>query len=536
MKTILPRTVPPKILLTIAGAFLFNFLFWQEKMAINFLIFDLFIIGSVLSIYTDAAERNSVRWILAAHLLSVGMVIIYNTLLSKLAAIITIILFAAFAEYLHRSVIYAAGSMFYQASFLLPEIKRLIIQITTKSKDPRKLLRKLRLLLFPLGLLFIFFLVYIGGNRAFASITGHVFQAIENYLGCIFVYVSWPRLFFLLFGAYITGSLLIRSRSANFSEKELSLSDRLIRTRPSRNSGPELSIFNEVVSGLMGSFSKGMLALKNKNLIGLISLVLLNGLLLIINVTDFLYIWLGDDYGKDVPMAELLHEGTGVLIFSIVLAIIVVLFFFKGNLNFYKGNSKLKLMAYVWLIQNALLVASVCLRDYYYIANYGLAYKRVGVLFFLAIVLAGLGSVFIKIYHKKSNYFLFRFNGNVLLIMLVIGSLQNWDVFIAKYNIARMDKIQPDLQFLMNLSDQTLPVLRENIDVLAEKSKDPQFSYFSGYRTTVDLKEILAAREKNFLSEHQKLSWLSWNFADDDVYRSITKSQVSQRSTSSVAQ
>ena len=106
MKTILAGTISQKILLTIAGAFLFNFLFWQEKMAINFLIFDLFIISSVLSIYTDTSGRYSVRWILASHLVSVGMVIIYNTLLSKLTAIVTLILYAAFAEYLHRSVIF----------------------------------------------------------------------------------------------------------------------------------------------------------------------------------------------------------------------------------------------------------------------------------------------------------------------------------------------------------------------------------------------------------------------------------------------
>jgi cell division protein FtsL len=536
MKTVISRTISPKILLTIAGAFLFNFLFWQEKMAINFLIFDLFIIGSVLSIYADALSRNSARWILAAHLISVGMVIIYNTLLSKFAAIVTLILYAAFAEYLHRSVIFAAGSMFYQVSFLLPEFRRLTIQASISTKNSKTPLRKLRLLLFPLGLLFIFYLIYLGGNRAFASISSHVFEAIGNYFETIFVYISWQRLCFILCGVYITGSLLIRSASANFSDKELSLSDRLIRTKPLRSKDPESSIFNEFVSGLMGKFAKGMLALKNKNLIGFISLVLLNGLLLLINVTDIVYIWLGDDYGKDAPMAELLHEGTGVLIFSILLAIIVVLYFFRGNLNFYKGNSKLKCMAYVWLAQNAILVASVCLRDYYYIANYGLAYKRLGVLFFLAIVLAGLGSVFIKIYHKKSNYFLFRFNGNLLLIMLVIGSFQNWDIIIAKYNIARIDKIQPDLRFLMSLSDQTLPIIRQNIDVLVEKSREPKSSYFSGFGTTVDLKEILATREESFLNEYQKHSWLSWNFADDAVYSSISRSQTSERSTSSVVQ
>ncbi len=39
-----------KILLTLGGAVLFNLVFWQEKAAINMVLFDLFILWSVLPV------------------------------------------------------------------------------------------------------------------------------------------------------------------------------------------------------------------------------------------------------------------------------------------------------------------------------------------------------------------------------------------------------------------------------------------------------------------------------------------------------
>ena len=134
------KTISPKILLTLAGAFGFNILFWQEKMGINSLIFDVFIISVVLSLYPGALSRGSARWLLAGHLVSVAMVVIHNTMLSKIVATITIFLFAAFAEHIHRSVIFAAGSMVYQTGFLIAEFTELLTQVKRQSKQEEMVL------------------------------------------------------------------------------------------------------------------------------------------------------------------------------------------------------------------------------------------------------------------------------------------------------------------------------------------------------------------------------------------------------------
>ena len=160
----------------------------------------------------------------------------------------------------------------------------------------------------------------------------------------------------------------------------------------------------------MGRFANGVMALRNENTTGIISLVLLNLLLLFINCIDMVYVWFGFQYKNAGNLADYVHEGTGMLIFSIVLAMVVLLFFFRGNLNFYKKNKWLRWGSYVWLLQNMVLVISVLLRDYYYILHDGLAYKRIGVLVFLVLVLFGLVTIFIKIRQIKTSYYLLRVN------------------------------------------------------------------------------------------------------------------------------
>jgi uncharacterized protein DUF4153 len=511
----------PKILVTIAGAFLFNFLFWNEKLALNMLLFDLFIVVSIFKLYPGTLLKPGVKALCLAHIVAIALVVVQGTDLSILAAVVTLILLVGFAEHLHRSVIYAAASMFYQTASVVPAFISLFRNRSSGGSVKRQNRSRLRLFFFPIGLVFLFFVLYFGANEAFAALVNSVTSSVSAYLYKVFGDISFVRLPFIIFGGYVTGMLIINKRISKYADRELAQSDKLLRVKRKYDS-QQFSIFDEIVSAFMGSFARGAMALKNKNLIGLITLVLLNTLLLILNITDVFYIWWGKNFGQTTELAEKLHEGTGLLIVSIVFAIIVVLFFFKGNLNFYKGNKKLKQAAFVWVAQNAFLTCSVLMRDFYYISHYGLAYKRIGLLFFLALVLVGLVSVCIKIYYRKSNYFLFRVNGNVLVFTLVLASLQNWDVLIARYNISRIDSIKPDLHFLLELSDQTLPVLRDNMAQISRHAERANFRYLSGNNVeSLDLNGILTERETRFLDEYENEGWLSWNFADAMTYRKL---------------
>ena len=279
----------------------------------------------------------------------------------------------------------------------------------------------------------------------------------------------------------------------------------------------------------MGRFSKGMLALKNENTTGVISLLLLNVLLLVINGIDISYLWFDFDYMGDVFLYKMVHDGTELLIVSIVLAMLVLLFFFKGNLNFYRRNKWLRYGAYAWILQNCVLVISVLLRDYYYIARYGLAYKRIGVLFFLFMVLIGLSTVFVKIWKQRTSYFLFRVNAWAGVILLVVATTIHWDEFIASYNLQRKDRVPLDAEFLLTLSDKTLPLLEANLDAfkkaqlkVGEASSSPGSDSWSSSGTRICdtcFAEQLLARKDLYIQQQSNLSWLSWNYADASTAR-----------------
>jgi hypothetical protein len=221
----------------------------------------------------------------------------------------------------------------------------------------------------------------------------------------------------------------------------------------------------------------------------------------------------------------MVHDGTELLIISIVLAMLILIVLFKGNLNFYKKNKWLKVGAYAWILQNVVLVISVFLRDYYYIVFFGLAYKRIGVLFFLIAVLTGLATVFIKIRYGKTNYFLFRVNAWAGIFMLVAATVINWDQMIASYNFSNNAKVPVDLDFAFSLSDQALPTIDKYRDILIERQNRIKNEPVTGGDTvcTTCYVEKLNERRDNFLKSEQSYSWLSWNYADAQVKRYFGK-------------
>ena len=273
----------------------------------------------------------------------------------------------------------------------------------------------------------------------------------------------------------------------------------------------------------MGKLASGVMALRNENKTGIISLFLLNVLLLLVNYLDVAYVWFGFTYNNQINLAAYVHEGTGLLIFSIVLAMAILLFFFRGNLNFYKKNNWLRFGAYAWLLQNMVLVVSVLLRDYYYILHMGLAYKRIGVLVFLLLVLFGLLTVFIKIKQIKTTYFLLRVNAWFVIIIMVVASCLHWDETIASYNLARKNTIPLDIKFLLSLSDKTLPLIEANKDVLDKNIVTPiAVDVLDTVLPALTQKEVFEKRKVEFIKTQAGYNWLSWNYADQYVIKLLS--------------
>lgn len=512
------KTASLKVGLVIAGAFLFNIIFWQEKLAINTVPFDAFILAAVFYLYQPVFKKPVMKWLLLVHIIAVAAVIIQNTILSKLAFISTLLLVTVFTQYAHRSLWYAGASAIMNYILMVPSFIRNVGQVKKNKINFYTAKKVLRFIIIPVFMLIVFSLLYNFSNAVFRDVMNMVGTTIEHFFSRFFDWFSWSRCWFLLFGMFITGGLLLKSNMDYFSKNDTKQADNLWRKKNDLKKWKQSPLY-DLLNLLMGKFANGILALRNENTVGIISLVLLNVLLFFINWLDIAYVWFGFTYSKTINLSQYVHEGAGLLIFSIVLAMLVLLFFFRGNLNFYKNNKWLKAGACLWIIQNAVLVVSVFFRDYYYIHEFGLAYKRIGVLVFLTLVLAGLITVYVKISLIKTNYFLLKVNAWVVMIVLVAASCIHWDETIAGYNLARKSTLPLDIKFLLSLSDKALPIIQQNQEVLDKPFASNQFNDEGEllYRNGLSAKEYFELRKKNFFEEQKGYSWLSWNAADNYV-------------------
>lgn len=185
---------------------------------------------------------------------------------------------------------------------------------------------------------------------------------------------------------------------------------------------------------------------------GEITLFLLNALLLIFiatyNYEQFFEVVKKSNLSSDT------HERVNAVIFSIIMAVGVILFYFKGGFNFDENAKNLKKLAKIWILLNGVLILSTIIKNSEYVSFFGLTYKRLGVYAFLILAIIGLVISFIKITKQKTNAFLFNqmiwyFYGTILLCSFV-----NWGNIITHYNISVKKGVEPIFLSGLNFNDE----------------------------------------------------------------------------------
>lgn len=171
---------------------------------------------------------------------------------------------------------------------------------------------------------------------------------------------------------------------------------------------------------------------------GVISLFALNILLLFFIVT-YNYEQFYETAKTPGQLSDETHERVNAVIISIIMAILVIMFYFKSTFNFDPRARLLKIIAKVWIVLNAVLIFSAILKNSEYIVSYGFTYKRLGVYGFLFISLIGLILTYIKIHTKKRNAFLFNTMPWFLYGTILACSYINWGGIITSQNMKRKD-------------------------------------------------------------------------------------------------
>jgi Domain of unknown function (DUF4173) len=352
----------------------------------------------------------------------------------------------------------------------------------------------------PLFLVAVFYFFYYFANEKFASISDKFWGEFFKLLSFD---ISITHIFYVIFLGFIVGAAFWKAKNY-ISARAIGSNNFLERTRG------EIRYDDGSPYRVQPTFS--FLSLKKEYQQSLITLVMLNALLLVVNFTDIAYVWFGLEETAINNLKKYVHEGTYILIASILMAMGVLFYIYRRNLNFYPKIRILRLLSLAWLVQNAILALSVGIRNWHYV-DYGLTYKRIGVFLFLSLVVFGLVSLWFKIRDKHTNNWVIRTNAWAFYALLFLNSLVPWDQFITRYNLNNTFKGNIDIYWLIHdVSLKNTRILEENVEKL---KKHP---YNSPYNNT-NLEADLAWKRHQFdnqFGKYSKYSWKSWNFADAD--------------------
>ena len=198
------------------------------------------------------------------------------------------------------------------------------------------------------------------------------------------------------------------------------------------------------------------LDLDSERKIGMLTFVLLNLLLLVFilvfNYEQFFQV----DTDRLANLSADTHNRVNVVILSIVMAVLLLMLYFRSYFNFDDKSLLLKKLAKMWIILNSLLVLSAFIKNTEYIYHWGLTYKRLGVYAFLILSVIGLVFTYLKIEHRKTNYYLFNqmiwyFYGTLLLCSFV-----NWGYIGTFYNIKVQKVSDFDAVYEFDFNDSLL--------------------------------------------------------------------------------
>lgn len=510
---------PNSVRVLFVFAIVFAFLFHRQSLGLNVVIFEGMLFGWFAFTKQLRLQNFLQRLVFAATLITLGFTILHHSLWSYFIHFAVLFLYigvliAPQLRSLLNTLGMALSNIFLSWTELFRDKKNDEVLHVKESKRKFQF-KRLRYYIIPVAIIIFFATLYGFANPEFGEYVDAVLG--ELYQGLIYLFKNIDFLWILTFmlGMIVCIFLLMRKKNEVLEDRDSNALDDKIRVRRKQST-----------SSITG--------LKNEYRVGIFLFASLNVLLLMMNIMDIDRVWLHFEF-EGQYLQQFVHYGTIVLIVAILLSIVLVLTFFRGNLNFYKKNIWLKRLCYLWLAQNAVLAISAAVRNYYYIQHYSLAHKRIAVMFFILLVLYGLFSVFIKIRDTRSNFYLLRKNAVAWLIVLTVSAGFNWDRIIAKYNFSREDGAFVHLNFLSTLSDSALPYLNQPLDKVtaidrkqglwmsAFKRGLKRNRYRKMYMSPEEYSIEIAYRKTAFQWKWKKKSWLEWNYAEYKAYNELRK-------------
>lgn len=487
---------------SILGAIVFTILFYKAALGLNVFLFE------VIAIVYFAIRGK----------LKTTFVSILSTILLILSGAFVVVTYSDFVIVMNFLTL-----LLFVGVHLYPEAKSLTTSLRLglghlfrahieyrrdKKKDgrniafkPFKAIKRSSIYLVPLIIIVVFLTIYRASNPLFDSAVSTSWTWLTNQFSLIGDNINFMMLFTFIFGLLLANVLVFKTLSTNAIERDLNATDILFRKR------------------WKGHRFSNLLSLKKEYKAGVFLFICLNLLLLALNISDFKYVWFGFEWTGQT-LKSMVHEGTYKLIFSILVSILLVLYYFRQNLNFYPHNKLLKTVAIAWIVQNGFLLISVGVRTFWYIKYFSLAHLRIGVFIFLILTFIGLITLIIKVASTKSTFFMFRVNALSFFIVLNVASFVDWDTVIAQYNVAHQGVSYFHMSYHMKLGLKTLDDVDIPKQTLEETYRFQQEEFlFKQEDCTPDYYlSHITRRQDTLVKKWESKTWRSWNLPEKRAY------------------
>ncbi len=452
---------------SILSAVAFSLLFYSKSFGLNLFLVSILIVVLVSTV----RKGRSISWSYSLAYMATAIFVFFNP-----SGFTIFVHFMAFMVFVGKSISQKTSvylSWFLGCANMLVASVANHIHSQENEKGPEKkdlspkLFNRLKGGLIALLLLFLFGMLYRNANPVFESLVGQI----------TLDFISVPWLFFTFLGYIIFLHLLRPFHAQELIEFDLAQKN-------------ELEKPTELV--LIGEKKK----LEGEHTLGSIVFVALNLLLLFFLVTDVIYLLQKTDITNS-EYSQSVHQGVYALLFSIVCAIALILYFFRGNLNFFQGNGRIKSLSYLWIGLNVVLVAFTCYKNCAYVEALGLTYKRIGVFVYLLLTLTGLITAYIKIAQVKNFTYLLRTNIATVFAFLIISAAVPWDNTITWFNLNTLEN--PDINYLVDLG---------------QNNSEQLYRYAKGHKTIIEsnTKKRIGEKYSQFLEEQSQKTWQEYTF------------------------
>lgn len=466
-----------RFLLLLATATGYTYLFYHQLTGINYLVFDLLIVLFTFLLDANRFRKLPLVVVSTALLASAGFVFFHNTIGAIFFNWVSFVLFARLYYAPELSLYLAFPEQLFATFVSFFDISKWR-ELNGQGNGGKNI--GMYLLLLPVVGVFLY--LYALGNANYSNILGNLFD-FEFNLSVVPFFLSGLVIAFCVFAPTYYSSATIFDASCN---------NQLINSGVNNEKS---SLFTTLLKEYQG---------------GMFLLIMLNLITLSFHATDLYYFFVPKTTSLVQNYSANVHQGVNSLIASIILAIVIVLYFFRGQLNFIAEKKALKTLTYIWMVQNLALVYSTALRNFVYIDKHGLTHKRIGVYVWLLLVLIGIVWTVLKVNQTKSTWYLLRVNTwTVFIVMLAYISI-NWDREIVKHNLSHRGK-DIDYAYLGTLSTSAIG------EINASAEQDP---------TIENLKPTWAyairlARED--MAVYKKLGWQSFNLDSEQIEQSFQK-------------